>query len=159
MFKGLVGVTAGALLLALSSYAAAEVSEATRCEIIKLKSVVKELKDKAQCYERSLKTNVPVPESCLARAEQKKARIFERVEERGACRTTTDNDMLSSRIDSFLQDVTKSLGSGGSPASSKSAAASPPSEDKSAKGTEQAKPAATPDGKSDTEATKKKEEE
>ena len=103
---------AAAILVGLSSASEAQtstVSEATRCEIVKLKALVKELKDKAQCYERSLKANVPVSDSCFDRAEHKRERLFARAEDRGACKTVKDGATFSTRIDAFLQDVTRSL--------------------------------------------------
>lgn len=147
MNRVLVGGIVGVLVFGfVARLEAAEVSEATRCEIIKLKAVVKELKDKAQCYERSLKTNLPVPQSCLSYAEKKKARIFERIDGRGACLASADNALLSLRIDSFLRDVKTSLHAGGLSATPKSAGAKPPVEDGSETETKQAKTAVVPEG-------------
>lgn len=108
------------------------VSEATRCEIVKLKALVKELKDKAQCYERSLKASVPVSDACFDRAEHKRERLFARAEERGACKTVKDGASFSTRVDAFLQDVTRSLH--GSEAAAKKAAETVKNDAKAAAG-------------------------
>ncbi len=118
----------GLLTAATATAAPAAISEGARCEIIKLKATVKELKDKAQCYERSLKGNVPVAQSCFARAESKRERIFSRAEERGGCKTTKDGATLGARIDSFLQDATRALS--GSAAAPKKATVAPAEEAK-----------------------------
>ena len=88
---------------------AESISEETRCKIVKLKASVKELKDKAQCYERSFKANVPVSGRCLERAEYKRARLYERAEQRGGCTGTGEGTTIAARIDDFLRDTTQTL--------------------------------------------------
>lgn len=147
MRMGWVGIVMLMAVSSASSAGAATVSEETRCEIVKLKATVKEVKDKAQCYERSLKAKVPVSQDCFERAAQKRDRIFERAEERGGCKTTKDGPGYGARIDVFLQEVTQKLA--GTPTSKASAEASPEAspEAKKAEGTAQAKPAGTPSPK------------
>lgn len=139
-------------LSSASPSGAAAISDETRCEIVKLKATVKELKDKAQCYERSLKGNVPVSQACFERAEQKRDRIFERAEERGGCKTTKDGPGYGARIDVFLREVTQKLAKG---TPSDKASAETPAEAKEAEGVEKAKPAGTPSAKNgDGDTTK-----
>lgn len=110
MREGWVALAACVVFLVLpATGAAVELTEATRCRIIKLKAVVKELKDKAQCYERSFKGNIPVSQACLQRAEEKRERLFGRAEQRGGCATARDGATLGARTDAYLRDVTGSL--------------------------------------------------
>jgi len=100
---------AACVLLWGTTAGAGSMSEETRCTIVKLKASVKELKDKAHCYERSLKAGVPVAGACLARAEDKRERLFRHAEERGGCKTTKDGASLGTRADSYLLDLTRAL--------------------------------------------------
>jgi hypothetical protein len=150
------GVMAAVAVLMGTPASAATVSEEARCTIVKLKSSVKEVKDKAQCYERSLKADVPVSGACLKRAEDKRERLFERAEQRGGCKTTKEGATIGVRVDAFLQDINRTLD--GSASASAKASGSPPKEDaKAAEGTKKAEaPAATPvaDSKEAAEAKK-----
>ncbi len=117
-----LGRRAGVLLvlvlgLLLPSVTTAAVSAEARCKIMKLKAVLKEAKDKAHCYERSLKANLPSSQICFARAEERRQRYFQRVEETGGCATVKDGASLGVRVDGFLQDVTTALQGRASPRS------------------------------------------
>jgi hypothetical protein len=111
------------LALAVSTAGAAEM-DARRCAVIKLRALVKEVKDKAQCWERSLKVEAPVESDCLSKAEARRDRMFERAEEGGACATQKDGSSYSGRIDAFIGEVSRAL-LPGAPAASPKSSASP----------------------------------
>ncbi|MBM4265011.1 MAG: hypothetical protein FJ144_00125 [Deltaproteobacteria bacterium] len=123
--------------LAVSTAGAAEM-DARRCAVIKLRALVKEVKDKAQCWERSLKAEAPVESDCLSKAEARRDRMFERAEEGAACATQKDGSAYSGRIDAFIGEVSRALLPGAAATASPQSSASP-----SASPTAAASPAAT----------------
>lgn len=112
------------LLLAGSTAGAAEV-DARRCAVIKLRALVKEVKDKAQCWERSLKAETPVASDCLGKAEARRDRMFERAEAGGACATQKDGSTFGSRIDAFVAELSRVLLPEKAPSPSPSGSAAP----------------------------------
>ncbi len=159
MRQGWVGLLVMAAFCAVvfgpEKASAATVSDATRCEIIKLKGVVKELKDKAQCYERSMKANAPVSQACFNRAEEKRQRIYDRAEERGGCKTMKDGATLGVRIDAFLQDATRTL-SGEGAAAKAAATEEKKSDANDAKAADAKAPEATPSAEGQAASPEKK---
>ena len=103
-----LGIVAACLIVSGSQAPAADL-EARRCAVVKLKAVIKEAKDKEQCYERALKSEVPVSSDCLSKAASRRDHMFERAEERGGCATEKDGAGMGSRVDSFVGDVTRAL--------------------------------------------------
>jgi hypothetical protein len=79
-------------------------SPQTKCKITKLNAATTKLAGKLKCYTNAMKKSVPIDATCLAKAEQKFADAFAKVEARtkGGCAVTGEAPGVETQVDQLF---------------------------------------------------------
>jgi hypothetical protein len=98
-------VLLGMCLVAIRATAAED--PAARCAADKIKAVAKKTSAKLKCHAASKSPSVE--SKCLAKAAEKFSTTWTRIEARGGCTVTGDEQAVESKVDDYVTDVVTSV--------------------------------------------------
>ena len=105
-----VGVLAWVVLFSGTSTRAEDFDAERKCAAAEFRAMIKQLRAKAQCHERSLRLGIPVDQDCLNRVESRQQRMLTKVHRNKACQgLETDEGGIRFRIDEFLREARSSI--------------------------------------------------